>query len=381
LVRSEFLAKKIKRSVLSKVTDFFSKSKYHAYLVGGYVRDLTLGREPVDIDIVVEGDAIEAAKKLNTKLNGKLSIHKEFGTASIITTHGLIDLASARIEKYPSPAMLPHVYPSTIIEDLNRRDFTMNAIAMSIAKENFGEIFDPFNGSDDIKKGTIRVLQKNSFMDDPTRIFRALRYKNRFGFKLEAKTEEQMEEAIAQNMIRQLSAQRIFNELRLIFEELTYQNTIQDISKLGIFKIKHRDLETLPRFDRLRIYFYISKLTAINFPLSKMEQKLVHDINRIDKIVAQLLKTSKNSMIYNILSPIDEQVRNLIPSLYPELENKIRIFNRIENIKPFIDGSDLKDLGFKPNRQFKHLLKRMFDLQIDKKIVMRKQALELLKNI
>ncbi|TET61507.1 MAG: CCA tRNA nucleotidyltransferase [Candidatus Stahlbacteria bacterium] len=381
MAKLKSLAKHQKKSVLNKTINFFVKSNFHAYLVGGYVRDTTLGIKPIDIDTVVEGNAIKAAKALNLKLKGKLCIYKEFGTASIITKAERIDLASARVEKYPSPAKLPHVYPSTIIEDLNRRDFTINAMAMSISKEDFGEIFDPFNGLEDIKKGLIRVLHKNSFNDDPTRIFRALRYKNRFGFKIEKKTKIIMKEAIDKKMIKQLTGQRILNEIRLIFTEKKYQETIKDLSDLIIFKIKKKDWELLPLLGPNRIYLYLSKLDTNEFPLKTEERKIMHDLNKTGSIISRLEKTSKNSIIYNILYPISDQVIDMIPLIRPELKKKINIYFRLKKIKPFIKGNDLKNLKVKQGRKFKILLKKMLDLQLDKKINSRKDALQYLKNL
>jgi len=381
LAKLKSLAKHQKKSVLNKTINFFVKSNFHAYLVGGYVRDTTLGIKPIDIDTVVEGNAIKAAKALNLKLKGKLCIYKEFGTASIITKAERIDLASARVEKYPSPAKLPHVYPSTIIEDLNRRDFTINAMAMSISKEDFGEIFDPFNGLEDIKKGLIRVLHKNSFNDDPTRIFRALRYKNRFGFKIEKKTKILIKEAIDKKMIKQLTGQRILNEIRLIFTEKKYQETIKDLSDLIIFKIKKKDLELLPLLGPNRIYLYLSKLDTNEFPLKTEERKIMQDLNKAGSIISKLEKTSKNSIIYDILYPISDQVINIIPLIRPELKKKINRYSRLKKIKPFIKGNDLKNLKIKQGRKFKILLKKMLDLQLDKKINSRKDALQYLKNL
>jgi len=381
LAKLKSLAKHQKKSVLNKTINFFVKSNFHAYLVGGYVRDTTLGIKPIDIDTVVEGNAIKAAKALNLKLKGKLCIYKEFGTASIITKAERIDLASARVEKYPSPAKLPHVYPSTIIEDLNRRDFTINAMAMSISKEDFGEIFDPFNGLEDIKKGLIRVLHKNSFNDDPTRIFRALRYKNRFGFKIEKKTKILIKEAIDKKMIKQLTGQRILNEIRLIFTEKKYQETIKDLSDLIIFKIKKKDLELLPLLGPNRIYLYLSKLDTNEFPLKTEERKIMQDLNKAGSIISRLEKTSKNSIIYDILYPISDQVIYIIPLIRPELKKKINRYSRLKKIKPFIKGNDLKNLKVKQGRKFKILLKKMLDLQLDKKINSKKDALQYLKNL
>lgn len=370
-----------KKSVLSKTIGFFVHSKYHAYLVGGYVRDTTLGIEPLDIDIVVEGDAIKAARHLNTKLKGKLTVHKKFGTASINTKNTRVDLASAREERYASPAKLPHVYPSTINEDLNRRDFRINAIAMSISNENFGEIFDPFEGLDDIKKGMIRVLHKGSFYDDPTRIFRAVRYKNRFGFKIGKKTKSLMIEAINKKMIQRLSGQRILSEIKLIFEEKQYREIVKDLSDMTSLKIRKKDLDILPLIGRNRIYYYLSKVKSIKFPLSKPEKNLIKDFQNLNKTIGRLDKASKHSTIYTILSPISKDILDVIPAVLPKLKQKIRIFSQLKKIKLFINGNDLKRLGFKSDRKLKNMLNKMRDWQFDKKIKDRKEALKYLRNI
>lgn len=381
MAKLKSLVNQQKKSVLSKTIDFFVKSKHHAYLVGGYVRDTTLGIEPRDIDIVVEGDAIKAAKQLNAKLKGSLDIHKEFGTASITKGQTRIDLASARFEKYASPAKLPHVYPSTVNEDLNRRDFTINAIAMSISNENFGEIFDPFNGLDDIKKGVIRVLHKESFNDDPTRIFRALRYKNRFRFKIGKRTKSLMTEAINKRMIQCLSGQRIINEIRLIFKEKNYVDIIKDLSNMTSLKIRKKDLELLPVLGQNRMYFYLSRVKSARFPITKTEKLLVKDFHNFGKTIARLDKATKHSTIFAILSPISTEAIDIIPVVLPRLKQKVWTFRQLKKRKLLVTGSDLKRLGYKPGRRFKTLLNKMRDWQFDKKIKNRKDALEYLRNI
>ena len=379
--KSRSSVKKKKKSVLRKTIDFFVKSEHHAYLVGGYVRDSTLGREPVDIDIVVEGDGVKVARKLNAKLKGKLTSHTEFGTATISIDSHRVDLASARTEKYPSPAHLPHVYPSTIVEDLNRRDFTINAIAMSISKENFGEIFDPFEGLNDIKKKLIRILHRNSFIDDPTRIFRALRYKNRFGFKMEEDTERLMREAIKDGMVSRLSGQRILNELNLIFEEDTFQHTVEDLAHYGVFPIKRSELKMLPSSNSLAFYFFVSKLSRNTIPLTKEAQKIVKDFRSISGIINELHKTNKRSKIYNLLIPLSQTVVEAIPSIKPDLKEKVNTFHSLQKIKPFITAADLKKHGIKPLKQYARLLNKIFSLQINRELQSRKQALEYLKTL
>ncbi len=373
--------KQKKKSVLNKIIDFFVHSKFRAYLVGGYIRDLTLGKKPVDIDIVVEGDAVRAARQLHKKLKGELTDYPQFGTASILVNNKRIDLASARLESYPGPGKLPHVYPSSIISDLNRRDFTINAIAMSISRENFGEIFDPFNGLEDIKKGLIRILHKKSFVDDPTRIFRALRYKNRFGFRIEPETEKLMKNAIAKNLINRLSGKRILNEIRLIFAEESYRKILNDISDYGIFKIKNQQLQLMKFMYREKIYFYLSQLKTDKFPLTKEEKNKVADFRRLSKTIARLSKTSKPSKIYQLLAPIHIEIIKIIPLIRPQLRPKIKKFLNLKKIKPFITGKDLLKLGFKPGKKFKHILDDIFMHQLDKKFKTKKDAIAYLKDL
>jgi tRNA nucleotidyltransferase (CCA-adding enzyme) len=379
LERLKSSVKKKKKSVLRKLIDFFVGSEYHAYLVGGYVRDSTLGRESVDIDVVVEGDAVKIARKLNTKLRGKLTCHSDFGTATISINDHRVDLASARTEKYPSPAHLPHVYPSTIVEDLNRRDFTINAIAMSISKENFGEIFDPFEGLNDIKKKSIRILHKNSFVDDPTRIFRALRYKNRFGFKFEEETERLMREAIKNGMVDRLSGQRILNELQLIFEEDSFQQTALDIAQYGVLPVKRAELQVLPSSKKLAFYFFASKIKKNRLPLIKKDQEVIADFRKISDVIARLHKTNKRSTIYTILSPISGEAIEVALSIKPDLKEKIDGFRRMQKIRPLVNGKDLGRYGIKPGKEYARLLRKIFTLQLDRKIRTRKQAFEYIR--
>jgi tRNA nucleotidyltransferase/poly(A) polymerase len=345
------------------------------------VRDSTLGRESVDIDIVVEGDGIKVARQLNAKLKGKLTSHTEFGTATICINSHRVDLASARTEKYPSPAHLPHVYPSTIVEDLNRRDFTINAIAMSISKENYGEIFDPFEGMNDIKKKLIRILHRNSFIDDPTRIFRALRYKNRFGFKVEEDTERLMREAIKNGMVSKLSGERILNELQLIFEEEAFQHTVEDLASYGVFPVKRSELKKLPSSNSHAFYYFVSRLSKNTIPLTKETQKIVDDFRNITNTATLLQKTSKKSKIYSILSPLTPAAIETIASMRSDLAEKVATFRSLDKIKPFIKAKDLQKHGIKPAKQYTKILKKIYLLQLDKKLQSRKQALEHLRTL
>lgn len=193
---------------------------YRAYLVGGPVRDKILGKKNIDTDIAIEGDAIKVGEKLANKLKAKLVAHKRFGTCSIILKDSSrIDLASARKEKYERPAALPVVEFSLLKDDLLRRDFTINAMAISLNSKGFGSFIDPYSGKRDLEKGIIRVMHDKSLIDDPTRIFRAARFESRFGFTIETHTKKLILDAIRKGMLELLDTQRVRKEVLLILRE------------------------------------------------------------------------------------------------------------------------------------------------------------------
>jgi len=189
------------------------------FLVGGFVRDLQLERANYDLDIAAEGDGIGLAKEINKKVGGKLVAYKRFGTATLVSGNIRIDIATTRREKYKEPAAMPQVFFSTLKEDLSRRDFTINAMALNINKKTFGQFIDFFGGTKDLEEKKIRVLHDKSFIDDPTRIFRAVRFEQRFGFSIEEHTESLIKEAAKMEMVSKTEFRRIRNELILILKE------------------------------------------------------------------------------------------------------------------------------------------------------------------
>lgn len=209
----------------------------HVYLVGGSVRDMLLKRPIIDIDIVVEGDAIIVAKQLQKRWKGKLQIHPQFGTATVTPENPdkpKIDFVTARSETYQKPATLPKVEPGTITDDLLRRDFSINALAMSLDANTYGNVIDISGGLDDLKSGTVRVLHNRSYTDDPTRIFRACRYAGRFNFQITDSDGLLIQEAIF--LISQLSGERIRNEIERVFVEDNISEIVQLLNHFGVFK-------------------------------------------------------------------------------------------------------------------------------------------------
>jgi tRNA nucleotidyltransferase (CCA-adding enzyme) len=196
------------------------------FAVGGFVRDVLLDRVPRDVDLLVEGDGIAFARRLCDEVGGALSVHPDFGTAALDgvkdaegTVLGRIDVASARCERYGAPGALPAVSRATVDADLRRRDFTVNAMAMALQPSAFGRVLDPLGGRADVERRRLRILGPLSFVEDPTRIFRAARYAARLGFRLDESSRRALQLALAVAHYPSLSGDRLYAEVELIASE------------------------------------------------------------------------------------------------------------------------------------------------------------------
>lgn len=260
-------------SLLHHIGQVADELGYAAYVVGGFVRDLFLYRHNEDIDIVIEGNGIDFAKEFARRLNARFNAHAKFGTAVIIFPDGFkIDVASARMEYYQFPAALPTVEMSSIKLDLFRRDFTINTLAIFLNPKKFGKLIDFFGGQRDIKEKSIRVLHNLSFVEDPTRVFRAIRFEQRFDFKIGRLTSGLIENAVRMDFFKQLSGKRIFSELCLILKE--------DNPTLALIRMHEYDL--IKMID----------------PSIKYNQKLIEQFNSARKVIAwyDLLFTGEEYM-------------------------------------------------------------------------------------
>ncbi len=230
------------------------------FLVGGAVRDLLLGREPVDIDVAVEGDAEAVAALLAEALGGEVVVHERFGTATVVAGGvDAVNLARTRRETYSAPGALPDVEPASLVDDLARRDFTVNALALELTAAPGGHadrasgavaavgggdgiLVDPHDGRQDLRDGLIRVLHRGSFSDDPTRLLRAVRYAARLGFALEADTEQWARAAVADEAPATVSGSRIRDELIDLLAENEAPRAVELLRDLGIDRALHPDL-------------------------------------------------------------------------------------------------------------------------------------------
>ncbi len=213
------------------------------YLVGGTVRDILLGERSFDVDVAVEGDAIALARALADALGGRVRAHRKFGTAVVIYGEDeRVDVVTARTEFYDAPAALPTVEHASIREDLFRRDFTINAMAVSLKGADLGRLVDPFGGRRDLDARTIRVLHNLSFIDDPTRIFRAIRYENRYGFRMDEHTVRLARGTIEMGLVGDLSSARLRDELEALLEEGEIEHSILRLAELGADRAIHPHL-------------------------------------------------------------------------------------------------------------------------------------------
>jgi tRNA nucleotidyltransferase (CCA-adding enzyme) len=239
------------------VSDEATRQGLPLYIVGGFVRDLLLGHPSVDFDLVIEGDAVLFAYSLARYHGGKVTCHKRFRTAQWLLPESLVvgrwspgtsdtrlstlDLISARSETYRHPSALPTVSLGGILDDLRRRDFSINTLALCLNGEHSGELIDDQGGQEDLEAGLIRVLHPRSFQDDPTRLIRAVRYEQRYGFKIAPQTLALIPDALTQ--IALLSAERLRHEMDLILEEENAASMLTRLADLGLLRAVHPDLE------------------------------------------------------------------------------------------------------------------------------------------
>jgi tRNA nucleotidyltransferase (CCA-adding enzyme) len=216
------------------------------FLVGGAVRDLLRGADAVDLDIAVEGDARSAARALADRLGGEVREHERFGTATVRAGRLVFDLATTRTETYDEPGALPRVAAASLEDDLRRRDFTINAMAVALAGDDLGHLYDPSGGLRDLEAGVVRILHRRSFLDDPTRLLRAVRYETRLGFRMDEDSERAARAAIAEGAMSTVSGARVRDELMDLLSEHEAPAAVERMVDLGLARALHPALDPDP---------------------------------------------------------------------------------------------------------------------------------------
>ena len=405
------------KEILKSSSSLAGSLGYNIYLVGGVVRDLILRKDVFDLDIVVEGNAIVFVKKLANQLGVKFNRHHSFGTATLYFDGHKIDFATARTEKYTHRGALPRIKPAFLAKDLFRRDFSINAMAISLNKADYGTLIDLYNGSDDLKKGLIRVLHDKSFQDDPTRILRAVRFEQRFSFKIEPKTFELMKEALNGRFLELVGYHRLRDEVILILKEPKPYRYIRRIKGLIGFSFLDKgiklDKENFCLFLRIeKAYLYYKKrfkkhrkleiwllyLAAIliklpssklkkffsNFGFRKGERVIVSSIKEGKSKIKKIGGYTKPGVIYQVLKPYSFESILFFYAYYQDkkIRRNIEYFlDELEGISLKIKGRDLKKMNLKPHTLYGKVLLRTLYSKINKGLRGKREEAEEVKRI
>ncbi len=391
-----------------------------AYVVGGFVRDLFLYRDIQDIDIVIEGDGIAFAQRLSRKMGVRVHAHEKFGTAVIIFPDNFkIDVASARLEYYKSPAALPEVEMSSIKFDLRRRDFTINTLAIQISPEKFGTLIDFFGARRDIKEKRIRVLHNLSFVEDPTRVFRAILFEQRFGFTMGKLTSGLIKNAVRMEFFKRLSGKRVFSELKYILKEEDPILALIRLNDYGLIMF----IEPNIRFNKKLIELFASVKSVISWHdllfvdesyskwavyflalISQCSQEVSEEIcvrfeieshYRIlfcekrfnaEKTLFKLLQGGKikNSVLYRYLFVFKTELILYIMAKAKNNNVKKLISNyyiKLRYIKVSITGRDLQNMGFKPSPVFSNIMDAILDAKLNGFVKTREDELNYIKKL
>ncbi len=393
-----------------------------AYAVGGSVRDMLLSLANFDLDFVIEGSAIALADKLIEKYPDKFIIstkHERFQTATLIfiasekgSEKRLVDLSTARQEFYEYPAALPTVEPSLLKDDLFRRDFTINTLALSLYPQDFGALLNYFNGLEDLQSGIIRVLHQFSFIEDPTRILRAVRFASRFAFSLDDNTAQLASHAIEMGIFDNLAGVRMKEELRLILESPTRLDALEILSRLGArLRYLDEELEYGPEQRKLlrRAQQLLSRypvktqenwlvylaLLLSQLPLARLENVLARlhlsseartSIVRglaIDEELLLLGKNPKRSEIYEALHTDNEIALAIASSLSSPgspVRRAIRLYyEELKDIKTSVSGEDLLKMGYKEGRELGQILQNLLNAKLDQIVHNRQEELDFIR--
>jgi len=407
---THLLEEKVPKRVLHLVRragEIAQEMGYRVFIVGGFVRDLLLGIDNLDIDLVVEGEGIAFANELARKTGGKLlKKHREFGTATLIFPDDFkLDIATSRREFYPEPAILPQVEPASLYEDLWRRDFTLNAMAIDLSPLRGGKLIDFFGGERDIRERKVRVLHQRSFIEDPTRVFRAIRFEQRYGFAIEEKTQELIKDVLKKRVFHQLSKERIKDEMIQILEEDKPEKAIYRMQELGVLEAIHPKMHLTPQggkildslvdvfarfeiFPDKRIKKWLIRLLVLLEDLNEEDLRdfcLKYRFTREERnsIIEAKLETEKvikklrtthcisPSGIYYFLHPLSQETLLFAMAKTGQEVVKKRILLylcRLRNIEVEIDGDELKRMGYKPSPKFSKILKEVKKARLDGKV-------------
>jgi tRNA nucleotidyltransferase (CCA-adding enzyme) len=418
---SNIMAEQLPRRVnelLQEAGRVAADHKYRAYAVGGFIRDLMLRRPNLDIDIVVEGDGIEFAKDFAQRYGARVRSYKKFGTAVVIFPDDFkIDVATARLEYYEYPAALPTVELSSLKLDLYRRDFTINTLAVELNPERFGQLIDYFGAQRDFKDKSIRVLHNYSFVEDPTRLFRAIRYEQRLGFRIGKHTSNLIINAVKMNLPVQLSGRRLTNELKLILSEEDPAPEVKRMNEFNLLPFLHSGILYGPAMERLleeirsvlawydlsfigngcqRWLVYLLALadglnpteleefsSRMEFP-PRLSTWLLEGRAKAVAVGQEFYRKANPapSEIYHLLEVFDSEWLLFVMAKTQQKETRRSIslyFRNLKEVRPELRGKDLKAMGITPGPIYREILDRLLDGRLNGVLTSREEEVDFVR--
>jgi tRNA nucleotidyltransferase (CCA-adding enzyme) len=366
------------------------------FLVGGAVRDLLLGATTVDLDVAVEGDAAETARELAARLDGEVTEHERFGTATVRSGTLAVDLATTRRERYPAPGALPEVEPAPLAEDLGRRDFAINAMAATLSPGQPGRLVDPHGGVDDLRSRIVRVLHPASFLDDPTRLLRAVRYEARLGFEMDAGTEARAREAAA-GALASVSGPRVRDELLDLLAEPGSAAGVARLRDLGLDRAMHPRLAADPDLvagaslgaaetgaDRV-LAALAALVSAAPAELRGWLEDLHLGRDRTDRVARaaargegvadELREDLPPSGIRRLLAPEPPEALALALARGAPAESILRYVRGLRDVRLEVTGDDLIAEGIEPSPALGRALEETLDRKLDGEVSGREEEL------
>jgi tRNA nucleotidyltransferase (CCA-adding enzyme) len=406
--------------LLKSIGETAQELNFNAYVIGGFVRDMFLYRANEDIDVVIEGDGIAFARRFSKAMGARIHTHAKFGTAVVIFPDGFkIDIASARMEYYKFPAALPTVEMSSLKLDLFRRDFTINTLCIQLNPRKFGTLIDFFTAQKDLKEKTVRVLHNLSFVEDPTRAFRAIRFEQRFGFSIGKLTVNLIHNAVRMDFFQRLSGKRVFSELRQILMEENPTPAIVRLKDFDLLKVIH---PSIALSDQLVDLFTSIKKVVAWYDLLFLEEsymkwavyfmgliqpcgmattrdicqrfelvpKLKHLFGKerfaAEHSLAVLDRTHPldNSAVYRELAPFRIELV-LYMMAAARMENVRKAISHycvhLRFIQPLLKGKDLRNLGLPPGPRYRQILDAIRDQKLNGHLESRKDELDFAKRL
>jgi len=384
------------------------------YLVGGAVRDVLTDEPSFDVDIAVEGDGIAFGRELAQALGGRVVPHEKFGTAVVVYEgHRHVDVATTRTEFYDYPAALPRVEQATLRQDLFRRDFTVNAMAVSLKGEDFGRLVDYFGGLRDLEGGVVRVLHNLSFIDDPTRIFRAIRYENRYGFRMDAHTLALARACVEMSLVGELSSSRLRDELQALLSEERIEDAIARLDEIGldheihphlaaddeairlvreVDAVRSRYARDVPAW-RLRLAVLVRRLPPdelfdwfARLKLRRRDAELIADAVTVAPLLqSRLAEADEPAEIRRLVEPHDPDgtlfALALAPARSAVRERLVRYFEQLRGVRLEISGGDLAGLGVTESPRVGEILGELLRRKLNGELAGRSAELEAAKTL